>query len=618
MENYHKTSGYNVGGDTGLEESEVSWLRNALKDLFALGQSEISAQVIQCLDGPLAMSFILSGLLCASGQDDVTYTLLSINMFMAGLATILQNMFGVRLGVIQSSSFSFVAPIIAMMTLDKWSCPNHDKEITGLNTTKLKMDEDEIWKIRMREIQGNLILASITQIVLGCTGVIGFLLRFTGPLTIAPTIALIGISLTGSLIDLCKPHWGISFMTMCLTLTFGLYIGKLKLPLPAWSKKEHCYVVRFPVFQVFTILLSVGVSWLICYILTVTEVFPNNPEKPSYMARTDARVEVLKTAPWFYWPYPFQFGMPTFSAAGYVGFLAATVASIIESVGDYHAAARIGGVPPPPPHAINRGVAVEGFSSIISGMIGAGPGTTTYSGVIGAIGITKVASRAVFITAGFVMVICGVVGKFGAFLTSIPYPVVGGAVIVPVGMVVAVGISTLKFIDLESTRNLTIFGTSIFLGLMIPQYINDPENANVIDTGNEELDQVIKVLLGTSMFVGGFVGCLLDNTVSGTDEERGILSWRKRNVTTFDASGRDASLSMYEYPYVTKYFRRLRVCSYIPVSPTFDKGMNVTCSRACCRPKTKRNNVSGEANLNQYAFDNTESFAHSASLDVKW
>lgn len=33
--------------------------------------------------------------------------------------------------------------------------------------------------------------------------------------------------------------------------------------------------------------------------------------------------------------------------------------------------------------------------------------------------------------------------------------------------------------------------------------------------GNTELDQVIKVLLGTAMFVGGFVGCLLDNTVPG-------------------------------------------------------------------------------------------------------
>lgn len=85
-----------------------------------------------------------------------------------------------------------------------------------------------------------------------------------------------------------------------------------------------------------------------------------------------------------------QFGMPTVSAAGYVGFLAATLSSIIESIGDYYACARISGAPPPPPHAINRGIAIEGLSSIFSGMVGSGHGTTSYSGNIGAIGITKV------------------------------------------------------------------------------------------------------------------------------------------------------------------------------------------------------------------------------------
>lgn len=87
-----------------------------------------------------------------------------------------------------------------------------------------------------------------------------------------------------------------------------------------------------------------------------------------------------------------QFGTPTVSAAGYVAFLAATIASVIESIGDYYAAARLSGAPPPPPHAINRGIAMEGLCSIFSGIVGSGHGTTSYSGNIGAIGITKVCS----------------------------------------------------------------------------------------------------------------------------------------------------------------------------------------------------------------------------------
>jgi hypothetical protein len=61
---------------------------------------------------------------------------------------------------------------------------------------------------------------------------------------------------------------------------------------------------------------------------------------------------------------------------GFVGMLAATLSSVIESIGDYFAAARISNGNPPPAHALNRGIAAEGFSSIISGMVGAGHATT--------------------------------------------------------------------------------------------------------------------------------------------------------------------------------------------------------------------------------------------------
>ena len=63
---------------------------------------------------------------------------------------------------------------------------------------------------------------------------------------------------------------------------------------------------------------------------------------------------------------------------------------MIESLGDYYACARLSGAPPPPPHAINRGVGMEGLGCILAGAWGTGNGTTSYSENIGAIGITKV------------------------------------------------------------------------------------------------------------------------------------------------------------------------------------------------------------------------------------
>ena len=72
--------------------------------------------------------------------------------------------------------------------------------------------------------------------------------------------------------------------------------------------------------------------------------------------------------------------------------LAGVLASIIESVGDYYACARLSGAPPPPKHAISRGIGMEGIGCLLTGAFGTGNGTTSYSENIGAIGITKVSA----------------------------------------------------------------------------------------------------------------------------------------------------------------------------------------------------------------------------------
>lgn len=63
---------------------------------------------------------------------------------------------------------------------------------------------------------------------------------------------------------------------------------------------------------------------------------------------------------------------------------------MVESVGDYYACARIAGAPPPPNHAVNRGIGIEGVACILAGAWGSGNATTSYSQNTGTIGITKV------------------------------------------------------------------------------------------------------------------------------------------------------------------------------------------------------------------------------------
>ena len=46
--------------------------------------------------GTVSLPFIISGLICAGNKPDVTSELLSITMFMCGIATIVQVIFGSR------------------------------------------------------------------------------------------------------------------------------------------------------------------------------------------------------------------------------------------------------------------------------------------------------------------------------------------------------------------------------------------------------------------------------------------------------------------------------------------------------------------------------------------
>ena len=101
------------------------------------------------------------------------------------------------------------------------------------------------------------------------------------------------------------------------------------------------------------------------------------------------------------------------------------------------------------------------------------------------------------------------------------------------------------------------------------QYLINP----IIFLGARALDQVIFVLLTTSMWVGGIVGFFLDITLPGTEEERGILKWRKTHEQPSEHEDKIqiASIHTYDIPYVTSYLQKFSVVRYIPFLPYFDQ-----------------------------------------------
>ena len=55
-------------------------------------------------------------------------------------------------------------------------------------------------------------LSAAIQVLLGCTGTIGILMRFIGPLTLCPSLALIGLTLSQIVADDCEDHWGVAVL----------------------------------------------------------------------------------------------------------------------------------------------------------------------------------------------------------------------------------------------------------------------------------------------------------------------------------------------------------------------------------------------------------------------
>ncbi|XP_011542068.2 solute carrier family 23 member 1 isoform X6 [Homo sapiens] len=364
--------------------------------------------------------------------------------------------------------------------------------------------------------------------------------------------------------DRAGSHWGISACSILLIILFSQYLRNLTFLLPVYRWGKGLTLLRIQIFKMFPIMLAIMTVWLLCYVLTLTDVLPTDPKAYGFQARTDARGDIMAIAPWIRIPYPCQWGLPTVTAAAVLGMFSATLAGIIESIGDYYACARLAGAPPPPVHAINRGIFTEGICCIIAGLLGTGNGSTSSSPNIGVLGITKVGSRRVVQYGAAIMLVLGTIGKFTALFASLPDPILGGMFCTLFGMITAVGLSNLQFVDMNSSRNLFVLGFSMFFGLTLPNYLES--NPGAINTGILEVDQILIVLLTTEMFVGGCLAFILDNTVPGSPEERGLIQWKAGAHANSDMS---SSLKSYDFPIGMGIVKRITFLKYIPICPVF-------------------------------------------------
>jgi uracil-xanthine permease len=114
---------------------------------------------------------------------------------------------------------------------------------------------------------------------------------------------------------------------------------------------------------------------------------------------------------------------------------------------------------------LGRGFVGDGVATMVAGA-GGGTGVTTYAENIGVMAMTRVYSSAVFVIASFVAIVLGFSPKFGALISTIPTPVLGGVATLLFGLIAATGgrIWVDGRVDFTKATNLFVVGITLIIG----------------------------------------------------------------------------------------------------------------------------------------------------------
>jgi NCS2 family nucleobase:cation symporter-2 len=161
-------------------------------------------------------------------------------------------------------------------------------------------------------------------------------------------------------------------------------------------------------------------------------------------------------------PTPFRWGIE-FNTAIIIGMCFMAVISAIETVGDVSGICKGGAGREATDREITGATYADGVGTAVAGIFGGLP-NTSFSQNVGLISMTGVMSRHVVTIGAIFLIVCGLVPKFGAIVSTVPINVLGGGVIVMFGMVCAAGVNMLSDVA-WNRRNMVIFAVSLSVGL---------------------------------------------------------------------------------------------------------------------------------------------------------
>ena len=324
----------------------------------------------------------------------------------AGLVTIGQSLWILRLPVLQGPAIVFVSVVPAVVS------------VTGLA---------EAWT--------GLIIASLVAAVMSLFGVWGRLRVIFG----------------------AAPVYGVVLLLVSFIIAATIAAQIVGFPnTPAFAQPSNFVLAGIPVIVAVLVVLLMPSSLLRLTSLLLGAILA------VAVALLYGRMDfaAVARAPWIGVSALFPFGFHFDLGTTLVMFLA-YVADLGMVVGSYVLVGEVIAKQEITNSRIDGGVLAESLGSAISSALGGMP-TVTYNQNIGALMVTGIGSRYVFATAGVILVILGLCPKVGAVVASIPGPIVGGLLLITIAML---GMQAIRVLGTMPQTNANLFSAG--LGIVI-------------------------------------------------------------------------------------------------------------------------------------------------------
>ena len=256
-----------------------------------------------------------------------------------------------------------------------------------------------------------------------------FLSRLFPPVVVGPVIILIGLSLSGTAVDMSKTNWLLAIISLVVSITILTYARGM--------------------FRLIPVVGGITIGYIIAIAMGLVDF------------------KGIIDAPWFALPQNIAHPiLPAFDWHPFVCLMPLALATLIEHVGDVYVVSNVAGKDFVKDPGLHRTMLGDGLACLAAAFMG-GPPVTTYSEVTGAMQITKVTSPVVIRITAVAAIAFSVFGKLNAFLQSIPQAVLGGIMLMLFGTIATVGIQNLvrNKVDFSKTRNIIIASIMLTTGV---------------------------------------------------------------------------------------------------------------------------------------------------------